>query len=299
MEKIEQHIESIIFSSDQPVNINDIKVCLEKSMDTKIKKDLLDKAMENLTQKYAKDDYSFEIVEIRNGYQFLTKGAYHHTIGTLLKQNARKRLSKAALETLSIIAYKQPVTKSQAERIRGVSCDYSIQKLLEKDLVAISGRSEGPGRPLLYKTSEKFMDYFGLKSMQELPKLKEFTPEENTIGEMAEGEELIASPEANADEPDTKNQVFVNENDPNTAENVDNPVENVENVDNSEDKEENLANEAVETLDQEIVTTDQNIEQIEEETPVSEEEVLDDANEIEIEDQAEEDTTNSNDEEEG
>jgi segregation and condensation protein B len=103
----------------------------------------------------------------------------------------KKRLSRSALETLSIIAYKQPVTKSELERIRGVNCDYAIQKLLEKELVAIQGRSDGPGRPLLYGTSDKFMDYFGLKSLDDLPKPKEFREPSNQIGEQAPIEEPI------------------------------------------------------------------------------------------------------------
>ena len=94
-----------------------------------------------------------------------------------------KRLSQAALETLSIVAYKQPVSKTELEQIRGVSCDYAIQKLLEKELVEIQGRSDAPGRPLVYGTSEKFMDYFGIKSLKDLPKPKDFKDVENVIGE--------------------------------------------------------------------------------------------------------------------
>lgn len=193
MDKLEQHIESVIFASDQPISFKEIKDCLEQSMETKLKKSLLETALENILKKYNDESYAFEVVEISDGYQFLTKGAYHHTIGVLLKRKAKKRLSKAALETLAIIAYKQPTTKSQAEAIRGVSCDYSIQKLLEKELVTIIGRGDGPGKPLLYSTSEKFMDYFGLKSIADLPKLKDFNLEDNdnTIGEIAEIEETI------------------------------------------------------------------------------------------------------------
>jgi segregation and condensation protein B len=191
MDKLIQHIEAIIFSSEQPIPLKEIKGCLEQSMETSIKKDLLEQAMEQLLGKYCGEEYAFEVVRIADGYQFLTKGAYHHTIGTLLKQKAKKRLSRAALETLSIIAYKQPVTKSAAERIRGVSCDYAIQKLLEKELIVIAGRSEGPGRPLLYVTSEKFMNYFGLKSIKDLPKPKDFKQEENSIGQEASIEETV------------------------------------------------------------------------------------------------------------
>ena len=104
-------------------------------------------------------------------------------MGTYLRQTTKKRLSQAALETLAIIAYKQPIAKNALEQIRGVSCDYALQKLLEKELIAIAGRSEGIGKPLLYATSEKFMDYFGIKSLQDLPKLKDFKEIENTIGE--------------------------------------------------------------------------------------------------------------------
>lgn len=191
MDKLEQHIESVIFSSEQPISFKEIKDCLEQSMETKLKKSLLETALDNILKKYSDESYAFEVVEISNGYQFLTKGAYHHTIGVLLKRKAKKRLSKAALETLAIIAYRQPTTKSQAEAIRGVSCDYSIQKLLEKELIAIIGRGDGPGKPLLYATSQKFMDYFGLKSIADLPKLKDFNIDENTIGEIAEIEESI------------------------------------------------------------------------------------------------------------
>ena len=88
----------------------------------------------------------------------------------------------AALETLAIVAYKQPVTKSDLEEIRGVNCDYALQKLLEKELVMISGRSEGPGRPLLYATTDKFMDYMGINSLNDLPKPKEFKETENSVG---------------------------------------------------------------------------------------------------------------------
>ena len=95
-------------------------------------------------------------------------------------------MSQAALETLSIVAYKQPISKTEIEQIRGVSCDYAIQKLLEKELVAILGRSESPGRPLLYGTSERFMDYFGIKSLKDLPKLKDFKEVENEIGEQVQ-----------------------------------------------------------------------------------------------------------------
>ena len=101
----------------------------------------------------------------------------------LFHQKSKKKLSRSALETLAIIAYQQPVSKSEMERVRGVSCDYAVQKLLEKELIEIKGRSTDPGRPLLYGVSSKFMEHFGLASMKELPKLKEFKLPDNAIGE--------------------------------------------------------------------------------------------------------------------
>jgi len=185
MDQLVQHIESLVFVSENPISLKTIKSCLEETFETKLKKPVLETAIKELQEKYNQEHYSFELIEIAGGFQFLTKPAYHNSINTLLKQNNKRRLSKAALETLSIIAYKQPVPKSEMEKIRGVSCDYSVQKLLEKELITITGRSEAPGRPLLYGTSEKFMDYFGLKSIEDMPKLKDFTEPENEIGEQA------------------------------------------------------------------------------------------------------------------
>ena len=150
-------------------------------------------AMNQTEERFAKEESAIELVEIGGGYQFMTKGAYHSVIATWLKRTTNKRLSKAALETLAIIAYKQPVTKSEAEAIRGVSCDYSLQKLLEKELVSIIGRSDGPGRPLLYGTSAKFMDYFGLKNLKDLPQPKDFRNPDNEIGERAPIDEEVSS----------------------------------------------------------------------------------------------------------
>lgn len=140
-------------------------------------------SIEELIQKYEAPSFSFQIYKIGEGYQFLTKPAYQSSIGILLKNRSKKRLSTSALETLSIIAYKQPVSKTQIEQIRGVNCDYSIQKLLEKELIEIKGKSQSLGRPLLYGTTEKFMDYFGLNNLKDLPAPKDFKVEENSIGD--------------------------------------------------------------------------------------------------------------------
>ncbi len=183
MDKLALHIESLIFASEQPVKLEEIISCLEACFETTVHEPDVLKALVAIEEKFKSDEFSFALNQINEGYVFLTKGAYHNIIGQYLKLNTRKMLSKAALETLAIIAYKQPVTKSELESIRGVNCDYTIQKLLDKELVSIAGRSDGPGRPLLYGTSERFMDYFGLKSIADLPKLKDFQQPESEVGD--------------------------------------------------------------------------------------------------------------------
>lgn len=144
-------------------------------------------AIGNLKEKFSKDEFSFELNHSGGGYQFMTKPAYQASIGIMLKQQSKRRLSTSALETLSIIAYKQPVTKGDMESIRGVNCDYSVQKLLEKGLVEMKGKADSVGKPVLYGTSEKFMEYFGINDLSELPTPKDFSmPDENTIGEEKE-----------------------------------------------------------------------------------------------------------------
>jgi len=143
-------------------------------------------AIEELRAKYQSEEFSFELNEIADGYQFLTKKEYHATIGSFIQHKAKKRLSVAQMETLAIIAYKQPVSKTEVESIRGVNCDYAFQKLLEKELIEIQGKSDGPGRPIIYKTSESFMEYFGIKTVKDLPQLKDIHPEQNEIGIAAE-----------------------------------------------------------------------------------------------------------------
>ena len=142
----------------------------------------LEEAILKISERYASDDYSFSLENLAGGYQFLTKPAYQSSISILLKQQAQKRLSTAQLETLSIIAYKQPVTKTEIEQVRGVNCDYSVQKLLEKELISIKGKSHTLGRPLLYGTSDRFMDYFGIDNIKDLPQPKDFQLENNEIG---------------------------------------------------------------------------------------------------------------------
>lgn len=185
-------IESIIFVSDQPVKITAILDILNQATNEKAEEapeeneeekaekavlhslETIQPLLEELLSKYSDDRYPFEIRKVANGFQFFTKKAYYPYVKNATLLRHQKRLTRAALETLAIIAYRQPVTKAELEFIRGVNCDYGVQKLLEKNLVSILGRADAVGKPLLYGTSEFFMQYFGINGVEDLPKLQEF-----------------------------------------------------------------------------------------------------------------------------
>jgi len=190
------HIEALIFASEKPLTTLEITDLINNAfgfMEDKITLDQIESAIEGILEKYRAEFYPFEVRESGGGWQFLTKKDYHKTVGQLNGDKFLKRLSTAALETLSIIAYKQPVTKGDIESIRGVSSDYAIQKLLEKDLIVITGRNENmPGHPLVYSTSKNFMDYFGLNSAEDLPKLKEVF-DDNFVVPTAISDEALAT----------------------------------------------------------------------------------------------------------
>lgn len=181
MEQVQKHIEALIFASEQSISVTDIQTLINNSLSLELTTEEIIAQLEVVKEKYTSDDFVFELVEISNGFQFLSKKTYHELLNQLIIHKEKKKLSTAAMETLAIIAYKQPITKTEIELIRGVNCDYSVQKLLEKDLISISGRSSGPGKPILYETSQSFMDHFGLKNQKDLPQLKDIQSLENTI----------------------------------------------------------------------------------------------------------------------
>lgn len=176
------HIEALIFASDKPLTALEMTEYVNNALgfiEDRANLDQVETAIEGIKEKYDAEFYAFELKQSGGGWQFLTKPQYHKTVALLNGDKFIKKLSTAALETLAIIAYKQPITKSEIESIRGVNCDYAVQKLLEKDLVIISGRNEDAvGKPLIYATSKSFMDYFGINSADELPKISEVLMEE-------------------------------------------------------------------------------------------------------------------------
>ena len=183
MNFLENHIEALVFCANEPISIKDIKTCLSEMLDAEIPEEDVLSALAKVREKYENDSFAFKIYQAAGGYHFMSKPEYYGSVGILLKQKSKKHLSKSALESLSIIAYKQPVTKSEVEQIRGVSSDYAIQKLLDKELIIIKGKAETPGRPILYGTSNKFMEYFGINSLDELPQPKDFSEKEETSNE--------------------------------------------------------------------------------------------------------------------
>jgi segregation and condensation protein B len=176
------HIEALIFASEKPLSPNELFELVNNALgfiEDRATQEQVDAAINAIKEKYESEFYPFKVVETGGGLQFLTKKEFYKTIAQLNGDKFLKKLSVASLETLSIIAYKQPVTKSEIEIIRGVNCDYAVQKLLEKDLIVIAGRNENaPGKPLVYTTSKSFMDYFGINSPDDLPKIQEVLNQE-------------------------------------------------------------------------------------------------------------------------
>ena len=176
------HIEALIFASEKPLATDDLVELVNNALgfiEDRATYDQVEAAINAINEKYDSEFYAFEMIKSGGGWQFLTKKEYHKTVAQLNGDKFLKKLSVAAIETLSIIAYKQPVTKSEIELIRGVNCDYAVQKLLEKELVVIAGRKEDAvGKPLIYTTSRTFMDYFGINSTADLPKIKEVLNQE-------------------------------------------------------------------------------------------------------------------------
>jgi segregation and condensation protein B len=165
----EQIIEALIFASDSPLPGKKIReIVPEISTEKQVKK-----IIEQIDERYEKQNSPLKIIELAGGYQIVTRENYSSWISQLYKSRSRAKLTRKGLETLAIIAYKQPVTKQEVEHIRGVSADGVIRTLIERNLITVKGREKAPGNPLLYGTTDYFLEYFGLTDISHLPKLKE------------------------------------------------------------------------------------------------------------------------------
>ncbi len=181
-------VESIIFASEEEITSKQIKDIIDKS-GLRISLAEVEESVSTLNDEYTTDNKSFEILKIAGGFSFATKKEYGRFIGRLFEDKQRKKLSPSALETLAIIAYKQPITRSEMEFIRGVNVDYIVNSLLEKEMITIHGRADAPGRPILYGTTKNFLKVLGLNSLEDLPKLKE-------INEILKNQEIEGITEA-------------------------------------------------------------------------------------------------------
>jgi segregation and condensation protein B len=195
---LQNHIEALIFCAPSPIKLADIKACLSEMFNADVPEEDIQGALLRLEEKFHAEEFSFQINKAAGGYHFLTKPSYQASISIMLKQQSKKRLSTSAMETLSIIAYKQPISKTEIENIRGVNCDYAVQKLLDKGLIEITGKAETIGRPMLYGTTVKFMEYFGINDLQELPTPKDFSSEVNTIGQSTDLKDEIKESDGQA-----------------------------------------------------------------------------------------------------
>ena len=184
-------IESLIFASDEEIADKDIKEILN-SFKLEIQPEEIEEIVEELNDRYEKNNNAFRIIQVAGGYTYSTIKEYAQYVGKLYSVIQKKRLSQSAIETLAIISYQQPVTRSQIEFVRGVNVDYIVNSLLERDLIKIVGRENSPGRPILYGSTNKFLKVLGLNSLDDLPKLKE-------INEILKTEKLDGLSQADID----------------------------------------------------------------------------------------------------
>jgi len=184
-------IESIIFASEEELSLKQIKDLLDLCNVPSTFNEIED-AIVQLNREYTEYGKAFEIIKLAGGYQFATKREFAQFVGKMRTENQKKKLSPPALETLAIIAYKQPITRSEIEFIRGVNVDYIVNSLLEKDLITIKGRAGTPGRPILYGTTKNFLKVLGLNVLEDLPKLRE-------INEILKNEKIEGITEADID----------------------------------------------------------------------------------------------------
>jgi segregation and condensation protein B len=184
MEYLRKPLEAILFVAEQPVTTAELVEVLQRATSgTRFAPETVEEALLALQAQYEHREAAWRLHHIGGGWQFLSHENYSEFARQLLLSREKKKLSRAALETLAIVAYRQPVTKAEIEHIRGVGCDYAINKLLEKTLVEPAGRSDLPGRPLLYRTTQFFLEYFAMNDLSELPRQAEFQAEDELLAQ--------------------------------------------------------------------------------------------------------------------
>jgi segregation and condensation protein B len=174
---LKEILEALFFASDEPLTLKQVNEILgdldENDRPRRISEESILKAIEEINNELEETHRAFHVVKVAGGYQFATLPRFAHWLGRMVRERSKRKLSQAALESLAVIAYKQPVTKPEIEAIRGVNADYVLHSLLERNMVTIVGRAATPGRPLLYGTTREFLKHFGLNDLSELPKPRE------------------------------------------------------------------------------------------------------------------------------
>lgn len=171
MDNLKSAIEALLFASERPLSPEEMKNAFGDGVSAAQIKE----QVEALGKEYDEQDRGFRLYEIAGGFQLASDIRFAEVLKRFYQSREKKKLSQAGLETLSVIAYRQPVTRADIEAIRGVTVDGAVKTLLEKGLIKITGRKEVPGRPILYGTTQEFLEHFGLKSIQELPPLSEYS----------------------------------------------------------------------------------------------------------------------------
>lgn len=167
-------IEALIFASQDPISWDHISgIISESEEEIQLEKASVEQIIDQLNLRYEENDLAFRIEEIGGGFTFVTQPRYYPWLSIFQHENAYRKLSQSAIESLSIVAYRQPITKPEVDQIRGVDSGYILRQLLEKMLIKVSGRADSPGKPLLYKTTDHFLKHFGINSVSELPRPRE------------------------------------------------------------------------------------------------------------------------------
>lgn len=170
---LEEAAEAIIFAADEPVSASRIADIVSEVTGNEMSVEAVENAVRRLNEEYEASDRALEIHEWGEGYRLATRSALSPFVKTLFLGEQETSLSRSLMETLAVIAYRQPVTRPEVDFIRGVNSDYAIRKLLEMELVDVQGRADSLGRPLVYETTLRFLEQFGLNSLEDLPTLRE------------------------------------------------------------------------------------------------------------------------------
>lgn len=212
-------IEALIFASDEPIPGSKIReIIVENEEQIEVTEESVRNFVDKLNERYDENGLSFRIEPLGGGYTFVTQSKYHYWLSVFQHENAYRKLSQSAIESLAIVAYRQPITKPEVDQIRGVDSGYILRQLMEKALIEVSGRADSPGKPLLYRTTRHFLKHFGINSVDELPKPREID-EILKDDDMAEHRQLLMERQLMMEEMDEEDLELEEDNDRESAKN--------------------------------------------------------------------------------